>query len=591
MFKGETMKIIYILKCLKKYIKSTKKIFFVDLICAFLSTIFNIISPMIVRYISNGNSIYSLAMSSVVKLTTIYIFVCILSAFASFYMNYKGNIMSLTIETEMRSDLFKHLQKLSPSFYDDNKIGQIMSRMTHDLSNAASFVHTIATQVITSIITVVILCFILQSINIWLTLILIILMPMIFICTKYFNKHMHNIMQKQREQVGEINSKIEDSISGISVVQSFANEKAEEEKFEICNKKYADIRRKEYWYFSCLNGAMQLFSGVMYVGVIIMGALFLINNKIGVGDFAAYLLYSGTVWSSVKTIVYFTEHFQRDLTGIERFLEIMGIDPEIKNDIRARHISKFQGNIEFKNVNFGYKHTKTNVLNNISFKITKGENVALVGSSGIGKTTIVNLILRFYEVSSGEILLDGINIKNIDIACLRKSIGIVQQDIYLFSISVYENILYGNLSSSKEDVIKAAKRAGAHEFIVNLENGYDTRIGENGAKLSEGQKQRIGIARAFLKNPSILILDEATSALDNETEAVVQQSLEELSKGRTVITIAHRLTTIKKSDRIMVLTEKGISEIGTHEELMNKHGTYYNMYNIVNKDNNNRHTV
>ena len=402
-------------------------------------------------------------------------------------------------------------------------------------------------------------------------------LPLMFVVTTKVREKMKKAFQEQRAQCGELNAKVEDSLLGIRVVKSFANEDIEKEKFAEGNKSFFDVKSKAYKYMGAFSTTTRVFDGVMYIVVVMIGAIFMIKGYILPGDYVAYLLYVSTLLASVRRIIEFMEQFQRGMTGIERFAEIMDIEPDIKDEDGARELKDVKGEIEFKNVTFGYG--EDSVLTDINLKVEKGRSIALVGPSGGGKTTMCSLIPRFYELDKGDILIDGVSIKNITLKSLRENIGIVQQDVYLFSGSVLENIAYGKPGASFEDIKAAAKMAGADEFIEKLPQGYDTYVGERGVKLSGGQKQRISIARVFLKNPPILILDEATSALDNESEKLVQQSLELLAKGRTTFTIAHRLTTIQNASEILVLTSEGIAERGTHDELLEKQGIYYNLYN------------
>ncbi len=577
------MKTSYIIKRLMPYLAKHKKLLIIDLLCAMTAAATNIVSPMTVRYITNR--IDSLTIGALAVVIIIYTLILGIASAAHFYMGHMGNVFGARVESDMRLDLFTHLQKLSYSFYAENSIGQIMSRLTGDLSDCSAFVHIIPEQLLVAGGTLIVSFIMLMRINIPLTLTVFAFLPLVFVSTKYFNKRMRGTMKEQRVQVGEINSQIEDTLSGIRLVKSFTNEDAEIEKFSKRNNRYLQIKSKTFFQLAGFQVTTSSLGGVVYIAVAALGAVFMMRGGIQAGDYAAYILCIGTLWTCIRTLVGFTEQFQRGITGIERFLELMDTAPEITDADNSKTLADGQGGIEFKNVSFCYNGSDKTVLQNISFKITKGENVAVVGPSGSGKTTLINLMPRFYEVTDGEIMINGENIKNLSISSIRRAIGIVQQDVYLFSGTVFENIVYGKLDASRDEVIKAAKQAGAHEFIISLENGYDTYIGEHGVKLSGGQKQRISIARVFLKNPPILILDEATSALDNESEKLIQESLEQLSKGRTVITIAHRLTTIQNADKIIVLTQNSIEETGTHKELLEKKGIYYNMYTVADRRN------
>lgn len=570
------MKTSYIMKRLMPYLAKYKKLIVIDLICAVIAAASNIVSPMAVRYITNR--IDTLTFSALAAVTMIYTLILAAASAVNFYMGHMGNVFGARVEADMRLDLFTHLQKLSYSFYAENSIGQIMARLTGDLNDCASFVHIVPEQLIVAGGTMIVSFIMLIRINIPLTLTVFAFLPLVFISTKYFNRRMRATMKEQRVQVGEINARIGDTLSGIRLVKSFTNENAEIQKFAKRNSLYLKIKSKTFSHIAGFQVTTSSLGGVIYIAVVALGAVFMMKGSIKAGDYAAYILCISTLWTCIRTLVGFTEQFQRGMTGIERFLEIMDTKPEIEDMPGAEELTGDNGSIEFKNVSFRYKGADRNVLKNISFKIRNGEHVALAGPSGGGKTTLINLIPRFYDVSDGEIRINGEDIRKLKIRSIRQAIGIVQQEVYLFSGTVFENIVYGKPDASRSEVVEAAKRAGAHEFITELENGYDTYIGENGVKLSGGQKQRISIARVFLKNPRILILDEATSSLDNESERFIQESLEALSAGRTVITIAHRLTTIQNADRIMVLTQNGIEETGSHNELMSREGVYYNLY-------------
>ncbi len=576
------MKMGYLLKRFIPYFKNYKGILILDLICASLTTVCELVFPMLVKYITEMgiNNIAGLTVEIILKIGAFYLLLRIIDSVANFYMANTGHIMGAKIETDMRRDLFNHLETLSHSYYSGHKVGQIMARITSDLFDITEFAHHCPEEIFIASLKIIVSFIILCNVNIPLTLIIFASLPLIFIIVKFFNKRMRSAFKKQRYQVGEINAQVEDSLLGIRVVKSFANEDIESRKFEEGNKKFLDTKKISYFYMAGFQTSNRAFEGLLYIVVVVAGSIFMINGKISPADLTAYLLYISTLLATLRTIIQFTEQFQRGMTGIERFLEIMDSPADITEKENAVELKDAQGNIKFENVSFHYSDDNTEVLSEINLDIKKGDSVALVGPSGGGKTTLCNLIPRFYDVTQGKILIDGINIKDLTLKSLRNSIGVVQQDVYLFSGTVYENISYGLPGASYEDVIEAAKLAGAHEFISHLENGYDTYVGERGVKLSGGQKQRISIARVFLKNPPILILDEATSALDNESEKIVQDSLEKLAKGRTVFTIAHRLTTIRNANLILVLTEKGIEEKGTHKELIDKGGLYSDLYSM-----------
>lgn len=488
--------------------------------------------------------------------------------------------MGTKMETDMRRDLFSHLQTLSFTYYDNTKVGQLMSRITSDLFDIAEFSHHCPEQYLIASLKFIGSFIYLANINIKLTLIMFIPIPLLIFVSSKFKKRMRDAFKNRRHELGEINAQVEDTLLGIRVVKSFANEDVEREKFRKNNQTFFKVKRESYYSMAGFHTTVRLFDGLMYILVVCAGAVFIMKKEIFPADLTAYLLMVATLLSSIRQIVQFSEQLQNGITGIERFAEIMEVNPEIENEEGLREAVNVDGHVEFKDVSFAYSDEGREILHDVNIDIEKGQNVAIVGPSGGGKTTICNLIPRFYQISEGSIELDGTDIREFTLASLRENIGVVQQDVYLFSGTIKENIAYGRQDASDEEIISAAEKAGAHDFISELENGYDTYVGERGIKLSGGQKQRISIARVFLKNPPVLILDEATSALDNESEKLIQQSLEELSKGRTTLTIAHRLTTIKNADKIIVLSKNGIEEQGTHAELMQKGGMYANMYEM-----------
>ena len=565
----------------KKYIPTV--IF--DLFCASLTTVCEIVLPLIMKNITNAAiyDIASLTVGYVISLGVLYIALRIIDGAAYYYMAYIGHVMGTKIETDMRRAAYHHLHKLSDTYFNNTKVGQIMGRITNDLFDVTEFSHHCPEEFFIAGIKGIISFIILMNINIPLTLIIFVIIPIMIMICRVLNRRMKETFRKQREIIGELNARIEDSLLGQRVVKAFANEEIEEKKFERDNQSFYDIKKTGYRYMGAYSTTTRLFDGIMYAAVVIAGSLFLIAGEITPGDLVAYLLYVTTFIATVRRIIEFAEQFQRGLTGIERFLQIMDAEIEIFDEPDAKPLERPRGEIEFKNVNFEYPDDHNKVFEGLNLKIKSGEKVAVVGPSGSGKTTLCNLIPRFYDVDNGEVTIDGENIKNYTLKSLRENIGTVQQDVYLFSGTAYENILYGRPDATREEVIEAAKRAGADEFINELKDGYDTYIGERGVKLSGGQKQRISIARVFLKNPPIIILDEATSALDNESEYAVAKSLSELSVGRTTVTIAHRLTTIQNSDRILVLTDDGIAEEGTHEELLALNGIYRKFYDMANE--------
>lgn len=569
---------INLIKSVKPYFARYKKILFLDLLCAGLTTVVEMAFPMILRTLTDGaigNSL--LTMDRVVRLSLIFIVLKILAVIAGYYMTRTGHMMGAKIETDMRYDIFNHLQKLSDSYFNETKVGQIMARITSDLFDITEFAHHCPEEYFIGLIKVIVSFVILIQVNVSLSLMIFFTIPvMIFVASRYKNT-MRKGFKDQKKQIGEINSNIEDSLLGVRVVKSFANEDMEMEKFQTGNNKFLDIKRETYTSMAGFSTVTNIFDGIMYAMVIFFGGLFVINGRMSGGDLVAFVLYVQTLLVAVRRIVDFTEQFQKGMTGIERFVETLNQDIDIFDDEDAVELEDVKGLIELDDVSFEYNDGEP-ILSNINMKIKPGENVALVGPSGGGKSTICNLIPRFWDVKSGAVRIDGKDVRKIKLKSLRNNIGTVQQDVYLFSGSVRDNILYGRPDATEEEMIEAAKAAGAYDFIIKLPEGFDTYIGERGVKLSGGQKQRLSIARVFLKNPPILILDEATSALDNKSEAIVQDSLEKLTLGRSTLTIAHRLTTVQNADLILVLTDDGIVERGSHRELMDKKGYYYKLY-------------
>ena len=570
-----------LIKIAMPYFKRYKSILFIDLLCAGLTTASEMVLPLILRYMTNLGiqDKNLLTMGLVARLAILFIVIKLIELVAVYYMASIGHIMGAKIETDMRSDVYKHLQTLSDRFYNETKVGQIMSRMTNDLFDITEFAHHCPEEYFIGFIKIIVSLVILLNINVPLTIAIYILIPFMFICSSKFKNRMRDAQIKQRAHIGNLNSSIEDSLLGIKVVKSFANEDVEREKFTKENNKFLSIKALFYKSMAGFNTINRAVDGVMYFVLVVFGGVQIINGNLEPGDMLVYIMYVSTLLVTVKRIIEFTEQFQKGMTGIERFSEIMETRPDIVDKPNAIELKKAKGHIEFRDVDFKYsKHQEDYILEKFNLDIEAGKNVALVGPSGSGKTTVCTLIPRFYDVVGGQILVDGTNVKDFTMNSLRNNIGIVQQDVYLFSGTVYDNILYGKPDATREEVEEAARLAGAYDFIMDLENGFDTYVGERGVMLSGGQKQRVSIARVFLKNPPILILDEATSALDNNSEAIVQESLEMLSKGRTTITIAHRLTTIQNADTIVVMNEDGIVEKGSHEELMSRKGYYYELY-------------
>ena len=577
------MKTSELMKRFAPYYKRYWKTMVFDLFCASLTTICELLLPMILRYITNQGiqDITSITVGMILRIGGVYFLLRIVDGLAAFYMAYTGHVMGARIETDMRQDAFEHLQKLSDSYFNNTKVGQIMARITSDLFDVTEFAHHCPEEFFIAGIKTLISFIVLAGINLPLTVLIFVFIPIMVVSCTYFNLRVKQAFKKQRYQIGELNAKIEDNLLGNRVVRAFANQDIEIEKFREDNQAFLDIKRETYKYMAAFQDTIRMFDGLMYTVVILAGGIFMVKGIIDPGDLVAYTMYVTTLLATIRRIIEFAEQFQRGMTGIERFVEIMDSTVEILDEPGAEPMDKVRGGIQFEKVSFEYPDDHNPVLDEISLDIRPGEKIALVGPSGGGKTTLCNLIPRFYDTTRGRILIDGRELKGITLQSLRSNIGIVQQDVYLFSGTVYDNIAYGRPEASREEVMEAARMAGAHEFISEMKDGYDTYVGERGVKLSGGQKQRISIARVFLKNPPILILDEATSALDNESEHIVSRSLERLAEGRTTVTIAHRLTTIQNADRILVLADGRIAEEGSHKKLLEEKGIYYQLYMSV----------
>ncbi|MDY5102613.1 MAG: ABC transporter ATP-binding protein [Agathobacter sp.] len=570
------------LKKMISYYKPYLHIFWADMFFATLSAGVALVIPLVVRYVTS-TLIYCEADVILHQMVYIAIGLFVLLAvdcYSRFFIGNYGHVMGAKMEYDMRQEIFEHMQKLSFSFYDDAKVGQLMSRITSDLFDITELLHHGPENIILSVLKIAGAFVILMNINGWLVLAAFIVLPFMFVFAFLLNKKMRGAFKRNREKIAEINAQIEDNLSGIRVVKSFANEDIEAEKFKIGNDGFLAAKKNSYHYMGSFQAGVGVFTTLIQVNVILVGGILIAYQKVDISDLITFLLYIGVFTDPIRTLVDFTEQFQNGYTGFERFREIMSIQPDIEDAKDAVVLPHVKGDITFENVSFQYQENQENVLNHINLQVPAGAYMALVGSSGAGKTTLCSLIPRFYDVTDGRILVDGQDIRKVTLKSLRDQIGMVQQDVYLFAGTIMENIRYGKPDATEAEVIEAAKNANAHEFIMSFPDGYETDIGQRGIKLSGGQKQRLSIARVFLKNPPILIFDEATSALDNESEKVVQDSLEKLAKNRTTFVIAHRLTTIQNAEKILVLTEEGIAESGTHEELLRKGGVYEKLYHM-----------
>ena len=570
------------LKKLFSYYKPFIGLFWADMFFAILGAGVTLVIPLVVRFITNEVVYYEMdqAVKTIWKLGGFMVLLVAVEYGCNYFMAYYGHVMGTKMEANMRKDIFGHYQKLSFSFFDDRKVGELLSRVTSDLFDITELLHHGPEDVVISIIKLVGAFVILINIDVHLTIVTFIFIPVMAVFANYFIKKMKRAFKKNRQRIAEINSQIEDSLSGVRVVKSFANEDVELEKFQQGNQNFVEAKKLSYKYMAGFHSGLNAMTTLVTVFVILAGVSYLTKGTILVTDLITFLLYVNNFVEPVKKIMNFSETFQNGYAGFERFMEIMDVQPDITDAEDAVSVDNVKGDVSFENVSFRYKSNNEEVLNHVNLSVNAGEYMALVGASGVGKTTLCSLIPRFYEVSEGAIKIDGVDIRKFKLHDLRTQIGIVQQDVYLFGGTILENIRYGKPNATDEEVILAAKRANAHDFIMSFPDGYNTDIGQRGVKLSGGQKQRLSIARVFLKNPPILIFDEATSALDNESERVVQESMEELAKNRTTFVIAHRLSTIRNAERILVLTENGIEEEGTHEELMEKEGAYKALYQL-----------
>ncbi len=571
------------LKKMISYYKPYKRVFFIDMFFAIMASAIALVIPLVVRYVASnvGKMDAKDAVKQLIIIAIVVGALILFQCYCNYYIANYGHVMGANIEYDMRAEIFAHFQKMPFSFFDDQKVGQLMSRITSDLFDITELLHHGPENLTISFIKILGALAILISINAKLALAAFVLVPFMIVYAYFFNKKMKQTFRMNRIKIAAINEQIEDNLSGIRVVKSFANEELENKKFKVGNDGFLQAKKNNYKYMGGYNSGLTAFTTTINLLVIIVGGVMIIKNMVGVTDLLTFLLYINIFTDPVKTLIDFTEQFQNGYSGYERFRQILTLEPEIQDKEDAVDMNNVKGRITFEDVSFRYNDNEHRVLKHINLDVKAGSYIALVGSSGAGKTTLCNLIPRFYEVSDGKIMIDGKDIRDVKLKSLRDNIGMVQQDVYLFAGTIFENIRYGRPDATREEVIEAAKEANAYDFIMSLPNGFDTDIGQRGIKLSGGQKQRLSIARVFLKNPPILIFDEATSALDNESEKIVQQSMEKLAKNRTTLVIAHRLSTIRNAEKILVLTENGIEEEGTHRELIEKHGIYYELYKMT----------
>jgi ATP-binding cassette, subfamily B, bacterial len=564
------------------YYQPYMRLLLADMACAFIASAITLALPLCTRYITKNvlegnaaNAIYQIYGMGALMLVLVAIYTA-----CTMFIDHQGHVMGAKMEGDMRSELFEHYQRLSFTFYDEQRTGQLMTRIAQDSFNLSELYHHGPEDVVISLCSFIGALIVLTLINVKLSLIVLLFLPFMSAYAIFFNKRMKLALRRSKDRIGDINAQIEDTLSGIRVVKSFTNEEFEQKKFAYENDRFLASRSDGYKNEAYFFGGVLAFSQLISIAVVVFGGVSIQQGRLDLADLLTFLLYIGILLAPIQRFSNFTRLYQEGIAGFERFMEVLEVRPDIKDIPNAIDLTHVRGHVEFRNVSFRYNEDHDYVLRNISLDIKAGEYIALVGSSGVGKTTLCSLIPRFYEVTEGSILIDGKNIRDIRLCSLRRSIGIVQQDVYLFSGTILDNIRYGRLDASRQAIIAAARDANAHDFIMQLPDGYDTDIGQRGVKLSGGQKQRLSIARAFLKDPPILIFDEATSALDNESERDVQDSLERLTNNRTMLVIAHRLSTVRNAQRIIVLTDNGIEEQGTHEQLIALDGTYAKLYNL-----------